>query len=249
MSAEPRIIKNYDPTNHNITLDFLYNRNEWDLIELNYNIDIEKLQQWYSDLMDSYSYMNFNFNENSDLIKLEISKRMVEEGYCGYYCGPIDGLTLAWPKERYEKLPPPVQADPLKFPEVNYDTFIDDAKLLPKLNFDYFSKLVNDLGEDAFRQAIITTHYPGMYIRQHIDSKVLKLHIPIHSHPDAYFHFGENKERKYHMKEGKIYILNTGDWHGTTNETEFKRSHIITRVTQSQIIEVIEKTNAINQGL
>jgi hypothetical protein len=243
MSDEPRIVKDYDPVNPGITLEFLYDSNDWDIIELNYNVDIEKLQKWYNDLMGSYAHMNFNFNENSDLMKLEISRRMVEEGYCGYYCGPIDGLTLAWPTERYEKLPPPVQADLEKFPEVNYDTFIDDAKILPKLKFDYFSDLVNVLGEDAFRQAIITTHYPEMYIRQHIDSKVLKLHIPIITHPNAYFHFGENKERKYHMKAGKIYILNTGDWHGTTNDTDSKRSHIITRVTREHILSVIRKTN------
>lgn len=238
-----RIIKNYDSINHGITEEFLYDTNDWDLVELNYNIQIEKLQKWYADLVTNYSHMNFNFNQNSDLIKLEISKQMVDEGYCGYYCGPIDGITLAWPTERYEKLPPPVQADPNKFPEVNYETFIDDAKILKKLKFDYFSQLVNELGEDAFRQAIITIHHPGMYIKQHIDSKVLKLHIPIHTHPNTYFHFGENKERKYHMKSGKAYILNTGNWHGTTNETNVSRSHIITRIVRSHILKVIGVNN------
>ena len=64
MSNEPRIVKDYDPVNPGITLEFLYDSNDWDIIELNYNVDIEKLQKWYNDLMGSYAHMNFNFNEN-----------------------------------------------------------------------------------------------------------------------------------------------------------------------------------------
>ena len=36
-----RIIKDYDPINHGLTYDFLYNNNDWDIIELNYNVDVE----------------------------------------------------------------------------------------------------------------------------------------------------------------------------------------------------------------
>ncbi len=236
-----RIIKDYDPINHGITKEFLYNSNDWDLIELNYKVNASDLKHWWGEIEKEFSQMKFNFDKNSDLIKIDLSKKMVEEGYCGYYCGPIDGITLAWPEEKYEP-----QANLDKFPEVNYETFIDDAKILPKINFGYFKKLIEDLGIDSFRQAIVTTHHPGMYIKQHRDSKVLKMHIPIISHPGAYFHFGENKERKHHMEEGKVYILNTGDWHGTTNETEIFRSHIISRVVESHILNLIEKTNDVD---
>lgn len=239
-----RLIKDYDPANHGITLDFLYNNNDWDIIELNYNVDSNKLKEWWNTVKTEYKHLIFDFNAMFEKLNLEKSKEMVEQGYCGYYCGPIDGITLAWPTERYEPLPPPAQCNKEMYPEMNYDTFIDDAKLLEKMNFGYFKDLVEDVGFDAFRQAIVTRHYPRMYIRQHIDSKVLKLHVPIESDPNAYFHFGENKERKYHMKEGKMYILNTGDWHGTTNDTDKDRSHIITRIKEDYILNVIGMTNA-----
>lgn len=232
-----RIIKNYDPdliTNH-----LLYETNDWDLIELNYTLEKEKLTNWYKQLCEDFQHMRFAFNKFPEKLELSISKRMVEEGYCGYYCGPIDGITLAWPKERYEPLPPPVQANLDIFPEVNYETFIDDAKIMTKFRAGYLNDMIDVLGEDSFRQTIITTHHPDMYIRQHIDSKVLKLHIPVETHENAFFHFGENKERKYHMKLGHIYILNTGYWHGTTNEGDQKRSHIITRILPDQIQKVI----------
>lgn len=238
---DTRIIKNYDPTI--LTYDFLYNTNDWDLIELNYNLDTVALENWWSEVKAKFDHMKFDFNKNSNLIELEKSMEMVEVGYCGYYCGPITGITIAWPKEKYEPLPPPAQANLDVFPEVNYETFIDDAKIMTKFRFGYFEQMINILGIDAFRQAIITTHYPGMYIRQHIDSKVLKMHVPVETNKNAIFYFGENKERSYHMQFGKAYILNTGDWHGTANESTFERSHIITRVTDTHILDLIGLTN------
>lgn len=233
-----RIIKNYDP--EQLTTDFLYNTNDWDLIELNVELDKVRLTEWYSQLQQDFPDMRFEFDKYPEKLNLEVSRRMVEEGYCGYYCGPIDGMTLAWPTERYEPLPPPAQANKDVFPEVNYDTFIDDAKIMSKFRTGYLEEMINLLGEDSFRQMVITTHHPGMYIRQHIDSKVLKLHIPVETHDNSFFHFGKDKELgKYNMKLGKVYILNTGDWHGTTNEGDFKRSHIITRVLPDQIQKII----------
>jgi hypothetical protein len=123
------------------------------------------------------------------------------------------------------------------------DSFIDDAVIMPKFCFGYFKDLVEALGRDAFRQVVTSRHYPGMYIKQHIDSKRLKLHIPIETPDGSYFHFGKDRDRKYHMKLGKIYILNTGDWHGTSNDTEQCRTHIITRITRNHVLKVIEMSN------
>ena len=240
---EARVIKEYDPNNHGITEEFLHDSNDWDLIELNYNIDSIGLKQWWDTLTSQFPETIFNFNKNYDLLNLEKSKEMVENGYCGYYCGPIDGITIAWPKERYEPLPPPVQCDPEKFPEVNLKTFIDDAVILPKFKFGYFSDLVDTFTRDAFRQAIVSRHYPRMFIKQHIDSKRLKLHIPIETTEGAYFYFGKDRERKYHMKLGKAYILNTGDWHGTSNDTDHFRSHLISRIVRSHVLNLLSLTN------
>jgi hypothetical protein len=236
-----RIIKNYD--SKLITKDFLYNTNNWDLIELNYNIDSAKLKQWWDAVLEKFPHMIFDFNEESKRLELEKSKQMVEKGYCGYYCGPIDGITLAWPNERDEPLPPPVQANLEMFPEVNRDTFFYDAKIMPKFLFGYFKDLVDHLGADTFRQAIVTRHYPGMFIRQHIDSKVLKLHIPIEG-DNSKFVFGKDKEHgEYQLVPGKMYILNTGDWHGTTNESKNTRSHLISRVADWHILNLIGMSN------
>lgn len=242
-----RVIKDYD--SKDITTDFLYNTNDWDLVELNYKLDPNKLNDWYNQLSIDFHHMRFRFDKFPEKLELEVSKRMVEEGYCGYYCGPIDGITLAWPEEKYEPLPPPVQANLDVFPEVNIDTFINDAKIMSKFKVGYLKEMVDVLGEDSFRQAIITTHHPGMYIRQHIDSKILKLHIPVETHENALFHFGKYKERSYHMKLGHIYILNTGYWHGTTNEGDKLRSHIITRIPEHHVSYVLGLSNEVSTEL
>jgi len=233
-----RIIKNYDP--EQLTTEFLHNTNDWDLIELNYDLDPEKITEWYTQFSKDFGHLRFEFDKMTEKVDLEVSKSMTAQGYCGYYCGPIDGLTLAWPIERYEPLPPPLQAHPDVFPEVQYSTFINDAKILSRFRTGYFEEIINILGEDSLRQAIITTHHPGMYIPQHVDSKRLKLHIPVVTHDNSFFHFGEKLEHgKYNLKVGKIYILNTGDWHGTTNEGDKYRSHIISRILPEQIQKII----------
>ena len=244
---DARVIKNYDMDN--VTNEFLYSSHDWDLVELNYSLDADKLSAWYQEIYQEFMFMRFAFNDNPQKLDLEKSAELVSRGHCGIYCGPIDGLTLAWPTERYEPLPPPVQCNPEVFPEVNYETFFDDAKLLKRFVKGYFAEMIDVLGEDSFHQAIIATHHDGMFIRPHVDSNVLKLHIPVETHPGSLFHFGPNNERSYHMKLGKIYLLNTKAWHGTTNNGG-KRSHIITRVADSHLQTILGLTNeALHTGV
>ena len=141
-----RFIKNYDPKD--ITLDLLYNTNDWDLIELNYDLDPAKLTEWWTDVQSKFPHLFFGFNENTHKLDLEKSKELVEQGYCGYYCGPIEGLTLAWPVDRDEPLPPPTQANLELFPEVNKDTFFHDAKIMEKFEYGYFKEIVETFGEE-----------------------------------------------------------------------------------------------------
>ena len=239
---EAKVIKDYEIDDNRITNEYLYNSLDWDIVELNYTLDADKVAAWYKEIYEEFMFMRFAFNDNPQKLDLEKSTELVSRGHCGIYCGPIDGLTLAWPIERYEPLPPPVQANLDVFPEVNYETFFDDAKILSRFRKGYFAEMVDMLGEDSFHQAIIATHHDGMYIRPHTDSNVLKLHIPVETHPGSLFHFGPNNERSYHMKLGKIYLLNTKAWHGTTNEGG-KRSHIITRVADSHLPNILRLTN------
>lgn len=241
---DPRIITSYDPTDHKFTNEFLFETNDWDLIELNYNIDIEKLQGWYDKFSVEFKHLLFNFDNDHDKLDAEVSKEMVENGYCGYRCGPIEGFTLAWVDEIYEPLPPTTQINTEKYPTINPESFRNESKVLSKFRTGYLEYLINLTGEDAWRKAVISIHHPWMYIRQHIDSNDLKIHIPIYSNDKALFHFGKDRDRSYHMKVGKAYILNTKDWHGTSNETDDGyKIHILSRIKPSVMQKVLALTN------
>ena len=241
---DPRIITNYDPKNHNLTNEFLFETNDWDLIELNYNLDVSKLQGWYDEFVKTFGYLKFSFDDHSEKLELERSKYMVDNGYCGQYCGPIEGITLAWTEERYEPLPPTKQFNKEMFPGIDPEVFRNESRVLERFRYGYFNELLTLMGEDAWRKALITIHHPGMYIRQHLDSKDLKMHIPIYSNDKALFHFGKDRDRSYHMKVGKAYILNTDDWHGTSNDTtDGYKIHFISRVKPSVMQNIISLTN------
>jgi hypothetical protein len=235
-----RIIKNYSMNDTNVTLDYIYDIDEWDLIECNINLDPEKLKKYHDEFIKQYDYLRFFFNGYAEKLNKQESIRLVqEEGKCGIDCGPISGFTLSWPIERYEPLPPPSQLNLEMYPEVKYETFMDDSKILEKFKFGYLIDLINILGVDALQQLVMVTHNPGMTIGQHIDRKdPLKLHIPIITNNNAFFLFGKNKERSYHMKVGKVYVLNTGIYHGTINPTGV-RTHFITRIKKDHLMNVI----------
>ena len=235
MKDNAHVIKDYTLDDPRLDINRLYTEDYWDLIECNVNLDVDKLREWWEELNTKFKYLEFKFDTDHEKLDIEKSKQMVKDGFCGIYCGPISGYTLAWPIERDEPLPPPAQCNADKFPEVVYDTFMDDAKIMEKFKFGYLNELISLLGEDSFRQAIVTVHHSNMKILQHKDrKKPLKLHIPLISNPGAAFLFGQNEERRYHMKVGKVYILNTGDWHGTINP-DSTRAHIITRIPEEHI--------------
>ena len=237
---DARVIKNYKKRDRRITIDYLYDTNDWDLVECNVDLDADALKQYHDDFVKQFEHLRFSFNDYKEKLNQPESIRLVqEEGKCGIDCGPISGFTLAWPSERYEPVPAPSQLSPEMYPEVNYETFIDDAKILSKFNFGYLTVLLDLLGFDALRQLVMVQHNPGMTIGQHIDRKdPLKLHIPVVTNPDAFFVFGPNKERSYHLKVGKVYILNTGYHHGTVNPTGV-RTHLISRITKDHVNHVL----------
>ena len=183
--------------------------------------------------------MYFDFYNFPDRLNVEVSKQYMDLGYCGYYCGPISGYTLAWPKERYEPLPPPSQANTDMFPETLDPEFYDKCNILPKYRFDYMNDLIEMLGEESFKQCIITVHGPGAEIKTHKDSSVKKLHIPLETNEEAVFCFGKDREVKYNMKVGKVYILNTNAYHGTENPGKTDRAHFLTRVDETKILDIL----------
>lgn len=242
MSKEnANVIRNYDP--NEITDELLYYGEDWDAIELNYELDPKELDNWYQWLKENFEHMHFDFYNFPNLINREISDQYMRYGYCGYYCGPISGFTLSWPVDRDIPIPPPSQANKEMFPETLDPSFYDKCQIRPKFREGYLNTMIDALGEDSFIQAIVTVHDEGAKIMQHCDSRVKKLHIPLRTHENAVFKFGEDGEREFNMKVGKIYVLNTHIHHGTDNPGPGERAHILTRVDEDSIHDVLALEN------
>lgn len=78
------------------------------------------------------------------------------------------------------------------------------------------------------RQIGISCHPPGTVINQHIDTtKYLKIHIPIYTNENAYFVF---EDKKVNLKVGRAYLINTTVPHGTSNEGDSDRVHLLFKV-------------------
>jgi hypothetical protein len=78
------------------------------------------------------------------------------------------------------------------------------------------------------RQLSIAAHPPGTKIRTHTDTDTwLKIHIPLISTENSWFIFDD---KKFYMKPGKMYLVNTSVPHSTNNEGTDTRIHLFFKV-------------------
>lgn len=83
------------------------------------------------------------------------------------------------------------------------------------------------------RQMGIACHPPGTVIGQHTDNKdFLKIHIPIQTTDKSYFVFGD---KNYVMEVGKAYLVNTRLMHGTNNQGDKDRIHLLLKIDPADV--------------
>jgi uncharacterized RmlC-like cupin family protein len=220
------------------------NDTDWDVIELDLQIDKDLVNDYYKTLTTDLADFCFDFN-SKDYIRPEIYETFKKEGRMGNYLGNVGAWTVSWPVERDIPCPSKTQANIEMYPELKkYDDetltteFYYDAKPQKRYMFGLMQKLFDTLSESALRQVLIARHPPGLRVNIHKDSELKKLHIPLHTNKDAKFLFGENGERQYQMEVGKIYIINPLVPHGTENLGDDERVHILSRIDFDAISEI-----------
>lgn len=231
-----RFITNYNPKD--ITEQFLGSL-DWDIIELPITVDKDRLLDWYNYVTTTYADLEFSFF-NNPYIKEQYAPIAPDSlyGYNNRIYGRVASWGLDWPVETNLPIPPPFAAKEEYYPEL--------AQKLPyriqdKYLVGYFKVLVDTLGASTFIQSRITHHYPGAGILGHVDGNklCLRVHIPIVTHPNSKFLYGNKLERSYTFDAGKVYLINASVWHSTINEGEI-RSHII---SDPQIETVLKLVN------
>lgn len=196
----------------------LRNSTDWDFIELKVNIDVEKLNAWYSEVNQKFPTLKFSF---------ALTDYTVPNTKQSILNGGVHSFGMSWPVEQDLPIPPKYAARPDLYPEtlLPEEEFGSKMKVMQRYKFGYFKELLDRLGEETFSWSRITVHDPSASISPHIDGPgTIRLHIPIATNDNAFFCWDE---RKYNFVPGKVYLINTGTTHSTINEGNSERAHII----------------------
>lgn len=235
-----RYIKDYDPSS--IT-NLLLLSHDWDVIELSFTVDEQKLLAWYNYVTETFKDLEFTFFDDR-YVKPEYLPN--SEGYYGYankLYGHIGSWTLDWPCERDIPLPPGFAAKMELYPELLSGK---PYKLQEKFKVGYLKELTDKLGESAFRFSRITKHETGSKLLGHIDRayEAVRVHFPIISSEESTFSFGDNLDRHYSFKPGHVYLINASVWHATNN-TGPTRAHIISDPSTDAILRLVNTKGAL----
>lgn len=202
----------------------------WTVIELGISIDRKLITDYYNELETRLQHLCFNFNMRQYLIP-EIADRYEKEGRVFNYVGEISAWTVSWPIDRTDiPIPGQYQANVDVYPELQNCDFYNDAHPISAYKFGYLNRLLEVLSERALRQILIAKHPPKLQVLPHVDSKSIKLHIPMKTNEYAFFYFGEDQQIKVAMELGKAYLINPSVMHSTANLGTTDRVHLLSRV-------------------
>lgn len=205
----------------------LRNSIDWDFIELNLDIDLEKLRFWYNKVTKQFPDLKFNLG----MVEFIKDKNTSTPHNYAIASGGVHSFGMSWPVEQDLPIPPRHLARPDLYPEitVSEEEFASKLRIMERYKFGYFKELLDKLGEDTFAWSRITVHDPDARISPHTDGlRTMRLHIPIVTNDRAWFGW---KDKKYNFVPGKVYLINTGKEHYTINEGNSERAHIISHPT------------------
>lgn len=196
---------------------------DWDIIELNIDINHSEVRDWFNIISEKFGNMQFNVSK-TELMKPEIRDRM-KEFQEQHLWGTPKQWTLQWSVQRDDAIPFRYIADPAQYPEILEDDF--DKKFntpLEQYYFGGFKKLVELLGDGAWEVARLVQLDKDTGLKKHVDIQppqfLPRMHYQIEYTQNAAWWFGENMERKYVLENGKLYIMNTAVLHTAKNEDE-----------------------------
>jgi len=251
-----KYISNYNPTL--ITPQFVDGL-EYDIIELPWKLDVDKLQEWYRKVDSTYDNLYFSWRKEQYL-KDKYHLKNIETAFAGevgtegrgvhdegyhivryikeQFKHPEEILVMevSWPVEKEIPCPPKWAGREDLYPELSTNA---PKRVQEKFKFGYFKELVEYFGEDILRDVSIRKHQPNAVLGKHIDGpNVQRLHIPVTTGEGAIFAYGENLEREYNLQLGKAYIINAAVPHGTFNRSGIDRSHLQSKPHTDAIVRM-----------
>jgi len=182
------------------------------IIPLDIEFDLDELIDYYNTLERDYQHLKWTFKDD------------VEDADKGHKHNGIFGWGIQSNLTDLSRPCPP------------YDIHKERTKVYQdtELVFGFAKKIIDFF--PGVRQLGVAGHPHGIEIAQHVDNdEYYKIHIPIITNDKAYFVFGEDK---YVMQPGKMYFVETEEMHGTVNEGEKPRVHMLFKCRRDTILTV-----------
>lgn len=182
------------------------------IIPLDVEFDLNELIDYYDTLERDYQRLKWTFKDD------------VEDADKGHKHNGIFGWGIQSNLTDLNKPCPP------------YDIHKERTKIYrdTDLVFGFAKKIIDFFPE--VRQLGIAGHPHGVEIMQHVDNdEYYKIHIPIISNPQAYFTFSDTK---YVMEPGRMYFVETEIMHGTVNDGDNTRVHMLFKCSRDTISQV-----------
>lgn len=211
-----RYIEKYDPK---LNLGFS--------VKQLFEIDVDKLRQWYNDLENNYSDWKFYVGENHHVWREPIVDPL---GINGHYL-PDDAYyyTLCWNDD--SPGPKPFEQGCAK-PEYQDN---DNDELNPRACFTGYALDVVKCLPYRTKKWLVTVHTPGTKFITHQDAPdKLRIHIPIYTNTDSDWVIDGVE---YHMPVGHAYLVNTTLPHSLVNKGNTNRIHIYGKVWTKDVID------------
>jgi hypothetical protein len=181
------------------------------IIPLDIRFDLEEAREYYHSVERDFAHLKWM--PNNDAVDIEQHKTKGVYGW-GIQSNLAD-LSLACPPYHIHK---------------NGSNIYRNTVLV----YGFAQKLIELFPE--CRQLGLAIHPPGVEIGQHTDNdEYFKIHIPLYTTDKSYFVFGEEHNV---MALGRMYLVETKYMHGTINNGDGNRVHLLFKLPRSILNQV-----------
>lgn len=200
-----------------------------------FRIDLEKLQQWYSNLEKNYSDWKFIHGEHKWMWKEDPSCPTGETGH--KFMPDSSWYNLCWnPTDREGVLPPERSNAKPEFREVEDLTQLG---LFPRKCFDgYMLEIAQEIEKHVrVKKLLVSILTPGTILHKHQDAPdKIRFHVAVHSNDKAYWVI--DGERIQIPADGWVYLVNTTLPHAVYNEGSTPSVKIYGKVYTEDVIKL-----------
>jgi len=196
---------------------------DWDVIELPITFDTVAMMEWYNTVVEKHSDNIFHIGK-LEFIRPDFKEKAVEFAE-RHLWGKGEQWTLQWSYQRDGVIPFIYVADPAMYPEIKEPDFSNTSNTnLEIYNFGMYKKLLDTFGDECMKVCRLVRFANETGLKQHTDINppnfLIRMHFQIQATENAYWWFGENRERSYKVKQGHVYLYNTAVVHAAKNEDD-----------------------------